>query len=109
MNKIIHCRVRLCCDAQRAFEMFTVKEHLESWLTTLAAVEPVPGGKYELFRDVDDRDHNSTSGCRVTALEPGRFLSFEWKGPVEFERLMNSADPLTHVVVFFIPCDGESP
>lgn len=39
----------------------------------------------------------------MTAVEPDKFLAFEWKGPTQFEHFMNSADPLTHVVVLFIP------
>jgi uncharacterized protein YndB with AHSA1/START domain len=110
MNGIIYDSVRLNCDAHRAFEMFTVNEHIQSWLTLIADVEPVVGGKYELSWDPDDRESNSTIGCKVTAIEPGKFLSFEWKGPKQYQHFMNNADPLTHVVVFFIPCgDGSTP
>jgi uncharacterized protein YndB with AHSA1/START domain len=108
MNKVICCSARLPCDAHRAFEMFASNERLKSWLTTEAAVEPAPGGKYELFWDPSNREHNSTIGCRVTAIEPDKFLSFEWKGPTQFEHFMNRADPLTHVVVFFISCSEEA-
>jgi hypothetical protein len=44
----------------------------------------------------------------VTAIEKDRLLSFEWKGPRQFERFMNRADPLTHVVVSFFPCSEGS-
>ena len=110
MNRIIHDSVRLQCDIRRAFEMFTVNEHIQSWLAPLADVEAVEGGKYELFWDPDDRESNSTIGCRVTAIESGKFLSFEWKGPEQFRHFMNNAEPLTHVVVFLIPCtEGSTP
>jgi len=109
MNRIIHHSVLLRCDTHQAFEMFTVNELLQSWLTTLAEVEPLVGGKYELFWDPVNKESNSTIGCKVTAIEPGKFLSFEWKGPEQFQHFMNNADPLTHVVVFFVPCaDGSS-
>lgn len=108
MDKVICCSARLPCDSHKAFEMFTSNERLESWLTTEAAVEPVRGGKYELFWNPSDKEHNSTLNCRVTAIEPDKFLSFEWKGPTQFGDFMNDADPLTHVVVFFIPCREES-
>ena len=80
---------------------------LESWLTELANVEPMVGGKYELFWDPKDKENNSTIGCRVTAIEPDRFISFEWRSPKQFKQFANNADPLTHVVVFFIP-DGDA-
>lgn len=103
MGRIIQVHARLSSSAHTAFEMFTESAALQSWLAPVAEVSPVLGGKYELFWEPGEREHNSTLGCRITALEEGRFLSFEWRGPRQFERFMNDADPLTHVVVFFIP------
>jgi hypothetical protein len=85
--------------------MFTVSRALQSWLAPVAEVAPVLGGKYELFWEPDDRENNSTIGCRITALETDRLLSFDWKGPRQFKHFMNTADPLTHVVVFFFAGD----
>jgi uncharacterized protein YndB with AHSA1/START domain len=106
VDRIVHHSARLRCDARRAFEMFTVNRLLESWLVNVAEVEPVAGGKYELFWEPEDRENNSTIGCRVTAVEPGKFLSFEWRSPKQYKEFANDADPLTHAVVFFIP-EGE--
>lgn len=103
-EKVVHRSIKLNCDAEKAFDMFTVNEHLESWLTEIAEVEPIPGGKYELFWDPDDRQNNSTIGCRITLIEEGKYVAFEWKGPKQFKHFMNTAVPLTHVVVFFLPC-----
>jgi hypothetical protein len=61
-----------------------------------------------LFWDLKNRDQDSTLGCKVTAIEQDRFLSFEWKGPTQFRHFMNDADPLTHVVVFFVPDEGAA-
>lgn len=55
-----------------------------------------------------DKLNDSTIGCKILALRPGKFLTFEWKGPKQFKRFMNNADPLTQVVVFFLPSDRES-
>lgn len=103
MDKILYHSVTLNCDTQRAFEMFTVNEHLQKWLTGIADVEPRIGGKYELFWNPKDRENDSTKDCKITAIEPGKFLAFEWKGPKQYKHFMNSADPLTHVVAFFMP------
>jgi len=54
----------------------------------------------------EDRENNSTIDCRVTAIEVDKFLAFEWRSPKQYKHFANAADPLTHVVVFFIP-DGE--
>jgi uncharacterized protein YndB with AHSA1/START domain len=106
MDRILHHSARLRCDAQHAFDLFTVNKLIESWLTPLAEVEAIAGGKYELFWEPDDKENNSTLGCRITAIEPRQLVSFEWRSPKQFKHFANTADPLTHVVVFFIPC-GE--
>lgn len=106
MNRILHHSVTLHCAAEQAFRMFTVNERLQSWLTVIADVEPIVGGKYELFWNPEEKAHDSTIGCKITAVELGKFLAFEWKGPKQYEYFMNKADPLTHVVVFFLPCSG---
>jgi len=105
MNRILYHSTQLNCDVRQAFNMFTMNEHLQSWLAEIADVEPKLGGKYELFWDPDDKKNNSTIGCRITAIEKNKFLTFEWKGPTQFKNFMNEANPLTHVVVFFLSCD----
>lgn len=104
VSRIIHLVTPVPCDSQQAFEMFTSNELLEIWLTTEANIEPQIGGKFELFWNPQDKNHDSTIGCVITAIEPGKFLAFNWKGPRQFEQFMNTVDPLTHVVVFFLPC-----
>lgn len=101
MEKIILIKEELDCDIKSAFSMFTDNELLEKWLTKKAYVEPILGGKYELFWAPETPEDDSTIGCRITGLEKNRFISFEWKGPKEFKSLMNLVDPLTHVIVFF--------
>jgi uncharacterized protein YndB with AHSA1/START domain len=108
MEKIIHCSTRVKCDTQQAFEMFTKNELLPTWLSNLAEIELKVGGKYELFWDPNNRETNSTIGCKVTAIEVNRLIAFEWKGPTEFQDFMNNADPLTHVVVLFVECTEDS-
>lgn len=103
MDKIIYKSIRLKCNAKKAFEMFTVNRHLERWLTQSADVEPKNGGKYELFWNPEDKENDSTIGCKILAIEIGKFLVFEWKGPKQYKQFMNNAEPLTHVIVFFIP------
>jgi len=103
MDKIIDLCLRLPCTPQQAFALFTHPHLLESWLAKKAVVEPLTGGKYELFWEPETPAHNSTLGCRITAIKPCHFLSFEWRSPKQYAQFANQADPLTHVVVFFIP------
>lgn len=102
MDEIIFHSAKLECNVKQAFEMFTVSENLEKWLTIVADVEPRVGGKYELFWDPKDRENDSTLGCKVLIIQPDKFLCFEWKGPKQYKRFMNERRPLTNVVVFFI-------
>lgn len=104
VDKIIYHSINLRCDPQKAFELFTANKHLEKWLTQVADVEPKVGGKYELFWNPEDKENDSTIGCKILALHPNKFLSFEWKGAKQFKHFMNNVRPLTNVVVFFIPC-----
>ena len=103
MDKIIHLTATLKCDASRTFSLFTENHLLESWLVPVAEVERVADGKYELFWEPHDRENNSTIGCRITAMQANHFLSFEWRSPKQYKHFANFSDPLTHVVVFFIP------
>ena len=106
MDTVFHCQAELKCSAMQAFEYFTRKELIESWLVPLAEVEEKVGGNYQLFWEPDDRKNNSTIGCKVTALQPGQLIAFEWKSPRQYKAFANSADPLTHVVVCFFPNEG---
>ncbi|MFX1378108.1 MAG: SRPBCC domain-containing protein [Promethearchaeota archaeon] len=101
MENIILIKEELECGVDIAYKMFTVNTSLEKWLTEEANVDPKLGGKFELFWDPENKQINSTIGCKITGIERNRFISFDWKGPVEFQHFMNTADPLTHIIVFF--------
>lgn len=108
MEDIILIKEEIECDKETAFSMFIENKFLENWLTEKAEVDPVVGGKYELFWVPEHRESNSTIGCKITGIEKHKYISFDWKGPADFENFMNSADPLTHVVVFFSQNDSYS-
>ena len=101
MEKIIQIKIEIDCNIENAYNMFIINELLEKWLTVKAEVEPKVGDKYELFWDPENRENNSTIGCKITGMEKNKFISFDWKGPVDFKSFMNYADPLTHVIIFF--------
>ncbi|HEY9724407.1 MAG TPA: SRPBCC domain-containing protein [Oscillatoriaceae cyanobacterium] len=105
MDRILHHTAHLDAPPFVAFELFATSAGLMRWLVPLAEVEPIVGGKYELFWNPDDRENDSTLGCKVTAVVPERLLAFEWRGPRQYKHFMNQADPLTHVVVSFFPED----
>src|ERR1019366_3180297 len=70
------------------FDAWIKPELLERWLTRKANVEPNVGGAYELFWDPERPEHNSTIGCRITDIHPNTELSFNWRGPEEYETVM---------------------
>ena len=96
---MLEIQVNLPIKKDDAIRYFLEPELLKRWLCRDAIVNPVKGGAYELFWDLDDRSHNCTLGCHLTALTED-YMSFTWKGPIEFEEIMNK-EPLTHVVVMF--------
>jgi len=102
VDRVIHVSGLVAVPPASAFAYFTSPTLLTQWLTAAADVEERVGGKYELFWQPDDRDNNSTIGCRVTALAPGQLLAFQWRSPKQFKSFANTADPLTHVVVTFV-------
>jgi uncharacterized protein YndB with AHSA1/START domain len=103
IDRVVHVTAIVPVSAARAFAYFTRADLLTTWLTAAAEVEPAVGGKYELFWDPLDREVNSTIGCRITALIVDELVAFQWRGPKPFRAFANGADPLTHVVVAFVP------
>lgn len=102
-DRIIHIDQTLEVQPARAFEYFTNSELLTAWLSVAAKVETNIGGKYELFWEPNDPENNSTIGCRVTALKADQLLAFQWRSPKQFKSFTNGVDPLTHVVLLFVP------
>jgi uncharacterized protein YndB with AHSA1/START domain len=102
-DRVIHLNALLSIPPARAFEYFTRPDLLTDWLTAAAEVDPKVGGKYELFWEPADRENNSTIGCRITAMQANQLLAFQWRSPKQFKTFANGADPLTHVVVSFVP------
>ncbi|MEQ9308618.1 MAG: SRPBCC domain-containing protein [Balneolaceae bacterium] len=100
-DRVIVQSVVLNVSMEEAFTYFTNNQRIEEWLTTKADVLPEVGGKYELFWNPETPEDNSTIRCKVLAIHAPHYIMFDWKGPVQFKSFMNSADPLTTVMVNF--------
>nr|WP_241254428.1 SRPBCC domain-containing protein [Brevibacillus sp. SYP-B805] len=100
---MIQLSLQINRPVEEVFRMFTVNEHLQGWLTQEANVEPMVGGRYELYWNPANKEVDSTIGCKVLAIEENKLLAFEWKGSSQFHHVMNEVRPLTHVMVFFYP------
>lgn len=106
MNQTILVQAKLALDLQSAFNYFTSPNLLKKWLCQDANVILEIGGAYELFWDLENKNVNSTKGCKITQVIPCQLISFDWKGPLQFSHFMNETDPLTHVCITFFP-DAE--
>lgn len=102
-DRVIHVAALVAAPPGAAFAYFIKPALLTQWLTAAAEVEERVGGRYELFWQPDDRENNSTIGCRLTVFVPGQLIAFHWRSPKQFKSFANTADPLTHVVVAFLP------
>ena len=96
----IHLSAWLGCNVNQAFEMFTNKEHLTSWLPIVANVEPKVGGKYEISW-IKERP---SIRCKILIYEPNKCLLFEWKGHAD-ESFMYSSLLDIQVTLYFLPMD----
>ncbi|MDO5089781.1 MAG: SRPBCC domain-containing protein [Leptotrichiaceae bacterium] len=107
MNKIIYINKVLNCPVKEAFKLFSDKDKVK-WMTCLDAnIDNFNGGKYELFWDLENKEKDSTLGCKILAYKPDEFIAFEWKGPTDL-KIMNSAEPLTVVSISFIPMGNKT-
>lgn len=105
-DRVVHVAALVPVAPARAFAYFTSPDLLTTWLTAAAEVGAVVGGRYEPFWNARDREVDSTIGRRITAPVADEFVAFQWRGPRPFRELANGADPLTHVVVAFLPAGG---
>ena len=94
----------------RVWQAWTDPAALMSWFARDANVRAQRGGPYELFWEPENPERNSTIGCRLTHVEPHRWLAFTWRGPTLYDEPMNYGEPPprpTHVTVRFEGCDAD--
>jgi len=91
---------------ERVWQAMVEPSQAAMWFAALARITAERGGAYELFWQPDAPEHNSTIGCRITAIAPCRYLAFTWRGPDELSAIMNDGDPPpapTHVTITLTP------
>lgn len=92
---------KLSCSVSKAFSMFILNENIETWLCHKAHIEPMIGGKYELYFDGTDYQNHNTIGCKILDFDYNKYLSIEWKAPKKFS-FINFCKPLTKIELYFI-------
>jgi uncharacterized protein YndB with AHSA1/START domain len=68
MNRHVQAPVKTTWDA------FVDPAQVGTWFAARANVVPERGGAYDLFWQPNDPEHQSTIGCRITAIAQGRYL-----------------------------------
>lgn len=96
-------RSELPVSLDTAWKMWTDAASLKTWLCEDATVGSKVGDSFELFWEPEHRDRNSTIGCKINAIDIGKNICFNWKGPVPFADFMNVSPAPTYVVVAFRP------
>ena len=80
---------------------WTISERVSEWFAPETVVEAREGGAYELYFIPGNKTSMNTRGCKITKLIEEKELHFTWKGPDQFEALMNKENELTIVHVSF--------
>ncbi|MCG3086486.1 SRPBCC family protein [Sporosarcina cyprini] len=87
---------------------WTISDRVSQWFAPEAVVEVEVGGAYELYFIPGNREGMNTMGCKIVSLVPQKELAFTWKGPDQFQAIMNKEDELTTVFVRFESMDEET-
>lgn len=97
----IFTRQKIEADRDYVFKLMTEAPTASAWLwANRSKIDLEVGGEFAIHWLPETDDEDSTSGCHITALDPGSLLAVEWKGPTVFKPFgfMNAERPLTHVV-----------
>lgn len=87
---------------------WTISERVSEWFAPETVVEAREGGAYELYFIPGNKTGMNTKGCKITKLIEEKELHFTWKGPDQFEALMNKENELTIVHVSFESVNDNS-
>ena len=97
MNEL-ELKTTLPTTPETLWQEWTDQTKITKWFSPQANIEPHLGGAYELFFNPSNHDSMSTKGCKITKFKPPTQLSFQWKGPDQYDHIMNNP-PQTHVEV----------
>ncbi|MCA1321467.1 SRPBCC domain-containing protein [Bacillus tianshenii] len=87
---------------------WTIPERVSEWFAPEAVIEAKEGGAYELYFIPGNKSGMNTKACKILNLTPGEELQFTWKGPDQFNDIMNADDQLTTVRVNFESLSEDS-
>src|SRR5947209_374690 len=77
-SKVIRKETITTAILQDAWKAWTTIEGVTSFLVPKASIEPVVGGRYELFSSLKSpKGFQGTEGCKILAREAQTHLAFE--------------------------------
>jgi uncharacterized protein YndB with AHSA1/START domain len=104
-ERIIECEVTVPAGLESVWRAWTSSEEAETFFAPRCAIDPRPGGNYEILFDLDaEPGKQGSEGMRVLAVQPRKMLSFTWNAPPEFPA---ARDQMTHVSVLFRALDPD--
>jgi uncharacterized protein YndB with AHSA1/START domain len=98
-DKAIINEVRINAPLNLVWYAWTISNRVSEWFAPETVVEAKEGGAYELYFIPGNKTGMNTSGCKITKIIKEKELHFTWKGPDQFESLMNNENELTTVNV----------
>lgn len=107
-DKAIINEVTINAPLNLVWYAWTIPERVSEWFAPQTVVELREGGAYELYFIPGNSTSMNTKGCKIIKLIKEKELHFTWKGPDQFEALMNNEDELTIVKVSFLSLNDNS-
>jgi len=104
-SRVIRKEVTVKASVEEVWKAWTTSEMATSFFAPKARIELTPGGRYELFFDLEAPEGlQGGEGCRVLSFLPLEMLSFEWNAPPQFPEVRREQmQKHTWVVVQFYP------
>lgn len=84
-SKIIRKEAITTATLEDAWKAWTTVEGVTSFFVPKAIIEPMVGGRYELFSSLKaPKGFQGTEGCKILTLEPLKHLAFDFIAPPQF-------------------------
>jgi uncharacterized protein YndB with AHSA1/START domain len=84
-SKVIRKETITTATVEDAWKAWTSVEGVTGFFVPKANIEPVVGGRYELFSSLKaPKGFQGTEGCKVLTIEPLKRLAFEFIAPPQF-------------------------
>jgi uncharacterized protein YndB with AHSA1/START domain len=105
-DRVLYKEIEVEAPLDDVWTAWTTTEGVNSFFSPNANIELRPGGKYEIYFNMDAPEgRRGSENCRILSYLDKQMLSFEWNAPPQFDSLRYI---YTRVVIFFdqIP-DGK--